>query len=338
MTKICIFGAGSIGGYLAACLKKTDADISLVARGPHKKAIEENGLTFIKNENTENYKIKVTDDVRTLGPQDYIFLSIKAHGISNIVSSLKEVMHSETVIISAVNGLPWWYFYKANTGTILDDKYIESVDPEGKIWNELNPKTAIGCVVYPACEIIEPGIVKHNYGERLSMGEPDGIKSERLKKIANLLIAGGMKVPQKNNLRDEIWIKLWGNCSFNIISALHNKSLDEIGKNIELLETVRKMMEECRAVGEKIGVKFNVTIDHRINAAISIVGHKPSTTQDLQLKRPLEIDPIIGSIIELGNKLGIETPTLKLKNNELKSKAEKLGLYNRSKLIDEITN
>ena len=193
-------------------------------------------------------------------------------------------------------------------------------------------------VVYPACEIIEPGIVKHNYGERLSMGEPDGIKSERLKKIANLLIAGGMKVPQKNNLRDEIWIKLWGNCSFNIISALHNKSLDEIGKNIELLETVRKMMEECRAVGEKIGVKFNVTIDHRINAAISIVGHKPSTTQDLQLKSPLEIDPIIGSIIELGNKLGIETPTLKLKNNELKSKAEKLGLYNRSKLIDEITN
>ena len=146
-----------------------------------------------------------------------------------------------------------------------------------------------------------------------------------------------MKVPQKNNLRDEIWIKLWGNCSFNIISALHDKSLDEIGNDENLLGTVRKMMEECKSVGEKVGVKFNVSIDHRIKAAISIIGHKPSTTQDLHAKRPLEIDPIIGSIIELGNKLKIDTPTLKEMNSKIKIKAEELGLYSRSEIIDQIT-
>jgi len=338
MSKICIFGAGSIGGYIATCLKKTSAEVSLVARGPHKKAIEENGLTLIKKNDEENHKFFVTDDVKKLDIQDYIFISIKAHAITNIAETLKNIIGENTCIISAVNGLPWWYFYKAKTGTALDNKHIETVDPNGKVWKSLNPEKALGCVVYPACEILKPGVIKHNEGERLSMGEPAGIKSERLKKIADLLISGGLKVPQKNNLRDEIWIKLWGNCSFNIISALHNKSLDEIGKDQELLSMVRKMMEECKTVGEKIGVKFNVSIDHRIKAAVSIVGHKPSTTQDLHAKRPLEIDPIIGSIIELGNKLNIETPMLKQKNNEIKQKAEELGLYTRSKIIDEITN
>jgi len=270
--------------------------------------------------------------------QDYIFISIKAHSISNIVDTLSPIINDQTSIISAVNGLPWWYFYKANTGTDLDNKCIESVDPSGKIWNSFKPEKAIGCVDYPACEIIEPGVIKHNEGERFSLGEPDGTKSERLKKIANLLIAGGLKVPQKKNLRDEIWIKLWGNCSFNPVSALTNTTLDQIGNDKELLKLVRKMMEECQLVGEKIGVKFNVSIDDRIKGATSVIGHKPSTTQDLNAGKPLEIDPIIGSIIEIGNKLKIETPTLKKINSRLKLKAENMGLYQRSKLIDEITN
>tara|TARA_A100001015_G_C14831064_1_gene648604 strand:- start:338 stop:976 length:639 start_codon:yes stop_codon:yes gene_type:complete len=197
---------------------------------------------------------------------------------------------------------------------------------------------ALGCVVYPAAEITEPGVIKHNGGERFTLGEPDGSKSERLKVIADLLIAGGLKAPQKSNLRDEIWIKLWGNCSFNIVSALHNKSLDEIGNDPELLKIVRKLMEECQSVGEKIGVKFNVSIDHRINAAISIKGHKPSTTQDLHAKRPLEIDPIIGSIIEIGNKVDVKTTNLKMEYENIKNKAENLGLYKRSKLIDQVTS
>ena len=332
MIKVCIFGAGSIGGYLAACLSKNNIDLSLIARGPHKKAIEENGLTLIKKDKTENFKLKVTDDPKELGIQDYIFISVKAHAISNIVDSLQSLIGENTTIISAVNGLPWWYFHKANTGTNLDEKHIDSVDPDGKIWNSLKPSRALGCVVYPAAEITEPGVIKHNGGERFTLGEPDGSKSERLKIIADLLIAGGLKAPQKSNLRDEIWIKLWGNCSFNIVSALHDKSLDEIGNDPELLNIVKKLMEECQSVGEKIGVKFNVSIDHRIK------GHKPSTTQDLHAKRPLEIDPIIGSIIEIGNKINVNTENLKSEYNKLKQKAEGLGLYKRSKIIDQITN
>ena len=338
MTKICIFGAGAIGGYIAASLTKTDAEISLVARGPHKKAIDENGLTFIKNGKSENFKFKITDDPKILDVQDYIFISIKAHSISNIVDTLSPIINDQTSIISAVNGLPWWYFYKANTGTDLDNKCIESVDPSGKIWNSFKPEKAIGCVVYPACEIIEPGVIKHNEGERFSLGEPDGSKSERLKKIDDLLIAGGLKVQQKKNIRDVIWIKLCGNCSFNPVSALTNKTLDEIGKDKELLVSVRKLMEECQMVGEKIGVKFNVSIDNRIKGATSVVGHKPSTTQDLNAGKPLEIDPIIGSIIEIANKLKVETPNLKTINSRLKIKAENMGLYKRSKLIDELTS
>ena len=338
MTKICIFGAGAIGGYIAACLKKTNAEISLIARGAHKKAIEEKGLTLIKNNKSENFKFNVTDDPKTLDVQDYIFISVKAHSISNIVDNLSPIINDQTSIISTVNGLPWWYFYKSNTGTSLDNKYIESVDPNGKIWNTFKPERAIGCVVYPACEITEPGVIKHNEGERFSLGEPDGTKSVRLKKIADLLIAGGLKVPQKKNLRDEIWIKLWGNCSFNPVSALTNKTLDEIGKDKELIDLVRKLMEECQMVGEKIGVKFNVSIDDRIKGATSVIGHKPSTTQDLNAGKPLEIDPIIGSIIEIANKLKVETPNLKTINSRLKIKAENMGLYKRSKLIDKLTS
>ena len=338
MKKICIFGAGSIGGYLATCLNKNNIDLSLIARGPHKKAIEKNGLTLIKNDKSENFKLRVTDDPKELGIQDYIFISVKAHAISNIVESLQSLIGENTTIISAVNGLPWWYFHKANTGTDLDETHINSVDPDGKIWNSLKPSRALGCVVYPAAEITEPGVIKHNGGERFTLGEPDGSKSERLKVIADLLIAGGLKAPQKSNLRDEIWIKLWGNCSFNIVSALHDKSLDEIGNDPELLKIVRKLMEECQSVGEKIGVKFNVSIDHRINAAISIKGHKPSTTQDLYAKRPLEIDPIIGSIIEIGNKVDVKTTNLKKEYENIKNKAENLGLYKRSKLIDQVTS
>ena len=337
MTKICIFGAGAIGGYIAACLSKTNIELSLIARGPHKEAIEKKGLTFIKDGKTENLKLTVTDDPKNLEIQDYIFISVKAHSISNIVDSLSSIIDEQTSIISTVNGLPWWYFHKANTGTNLDDTYLESVDPEGKIWKTIKPQQAIGCVVYPACEIIEPGVIKHNEGEKFSLGEPDGTRSERLKKIADLLIAGGLKVPQKKNLRNEIWIKLWGNCSFNPVSALTNKTLDQIGKDKELINLVRELMKECQLVGEKIGIKFNVSIDDRINGAISIMNHKPSTTQDLNAGKPLEIDPIIGSIIEIANKLNVEVPNLKKINSQLKLKAENLGLYQRSKIIDKLT-
>ena len=337
MTKICVFGAGAIGGYLACSLKKTSADVSIIARGEHKHAIEQKGLKLIKGNDQETHKFNVTDSPIELPVQDFIFLSVKAHSIPSILDSLLPIVGKNTSIISAVNGLPWWYFYKANTETILDNQHIETVDPNGRIWKILGPEKAIGCVVYPACEIVEPGIIKHNEGDRFSLGEPNGMNSERLKTISDLLIAGGLKAPQKKNLRNEIWVKLWGNCSFNIVSALTGATLDELGKYNETLNLIKAIMRECQSVSEKIKIKFSISLDHRISGATSIHGHKPSTTQDLEANKPLEIDPIIGSIIEIGNKLKVEMPMLKAANALIKLKGEKLGLYKRSKMIDKLT-
>jgi len=337
MINICIFGAGAIGGYLGCCLSKAGANISLIARGAHKEAIEKNGLRLISNENSENFNLKVTDNPKELNTQDYIILAVKAHAISNIVTSLQPLLNNKTTVLSAVNGLPWWYFYKANSQTKLENSHIESVDPNGLIWNTIDPKRALGCVVYPACEIEKPGVIRHITGNRFSLGEPDGINSERLKILSNLLIAGGLKAPQKKRIRDEIWIKLWGNCSFNPLSALTGASLDVIGNDLGSRLLITQLMEECQNVGQALGVKFNVSIEDRINGATSIIGHKPSTRQDIEMKRPLEIDPIMSAIIEIGQKLNIPTPMLKNINAILKLKADYLGLYQRNKTIELLT-
>jgi len=337
MINICIFGAGAIGGYLGCCLSKAGANISLIARGAHKEAIEKNGLRLISNENSENFNLKVTDNPKELNTQDYIILAVKAHAISNIVTSLQPLLNNKTTVLSAVNGLPWWYFYKANSQTKLENSHIESVDPNGLIWNTIDPKRALGCVVYPACEIEKPGVIRHIKGNRFSLGEPDGINSERLKILSNLLIAGGLKAPQKKRIRDEIWIKLWGNCSFNPLSALTGASLDVIGNDLGSRLLITQLMEECQNVGQALGVKFNVSIEDRINGATSIIGHKPSTRQDIEMKRPLEIDPIMSAIIEIGQKLNIPTPMLKNINAILKLKADYLGLYQRNKTIELLT-
>ena len=337
MINICIFGAGAIGGYLGCCLSKAGANVSLIARGAHKEAIETNGLTLISNESSENFNLKVTDNPNDLNTQDYIILAVKAHAISNIVTSLQPLLNNKTTVLSAVNGLPWWYFYKANSQTKLENSYIESVDPNGLIWDTIDPKRALGCVVYPACEIEKPGVIKHIKGNRFSLGEPDGVNSERLKILSNLLIAGGLKAPQKKRIRDEIWIKLWGNCSFNPLSAITGASLDVIGNDQGSRMLITQLMEECQNVGQALGIKFNVSIEDRINGATLIIGHKPSTRQDIEMKRPLEIDPIMSAIIEIGQKLNIPTPMLKNINAILKLKADYLGLYQRSKVIESLT-
>ena len=337
MINICIFGAGAIGGYLGCCLSKAGANVSLIARGAHKEAIEKNGLRLISNENSENFNLKVTDNPKELNTQDYIILAVKAHAITNIVTSLQPLLNNETTVLSAVNGLPWWYFYKANSQTKLENSHVESVDPNGLIWNTIDPKRALGCVVYPACEIEKPGVIRHIKGNRFSLGEPDGINSERLKILSNLLIAGGLKAPQKKRIRDEIWIKLWGNCSFNPLSAITGASLDVIGNDLGSRLLITQLMEECQNVGQALGVKFNVSIEDRINGATSIIGHKPSTRQDIEMKRPLEIDPIMSAIIEIGQKLNIPTPMLKNINAILKLKADYLGLYQRNKTIELLT-
>ena len=335
--KICVFGAGAIGGYIGCSLSKAGANVSLIARGPHKEAIEKNGLTLITGSRSENFNLRVTENPEELETQDYIIIGVKAHAIANIVEDLKPLLNKNTTILSAVNGIPWWYFYKANSNTILENTHIDSVDPDGIIWKNINPERALGCVVYPACEIEKPGVIKHIEGNRFSLGEPSGINTDRLKILSDLFIKGGLKAPQKKNLRDEIWIKLWGNCSFNPISAITGASLDIIGNDPSSRNLIKQMMLECQKVGEAVGVNFGVSIDKRIDGASSIIGHKPSTRQDIEMKRPLEIDPIMSAIIEIGNKLNIATPMLKHINSILKLKANYLGLYKRNDLIEKLT-
>ena len=326
-SKICIFGAGAIGGYLAACLHDAGADVSLIARGPHLKAIKENGLKLEINGEMRSFNLNASDDPADFGQQDYVIIALKAHGIIHITQSIQPLLGPETAVVSAVNGLPWWYFHKANTNTVLDDKPLISVDPEASIWTKIGPKRAIGCVVYPACEISKPGIITHIEGNRISLGEPSGESTKRIKTLSDLMIRGGLKAPQKKRIRDEIWIKLWGNCSFNPVSALTGASLDKIAEDLETRKLVAEIMSECKQVGEALSIRFAVSIEDRINGAGRIIGHKPSTRQDIEMGRPLEIDPLVTALIEIAKQLQIDTPRLVSISALLKLQARTLGLY-----------
>ena len=327
MTRICIFGAGAIGGYLAAALDNAGAAVSLVARGPHLEAILKNGLTFEKDGVTSTHHLPASSDPADLGPQDVVFLAVKAHGIPAIIDGLKPLLHDDTIIVPAVNGLPWWYFHGAGTGTALDEQPLLAVDPDRRIWDEIGPQRAIGCVVYPACEIAAPGHVRHLDGDRFSLGEPSGERTDRIRDLSALMIAGGLKAPVRPCIRDEIWIKLWGNCSFNPVSALTGATLDEIGNDPGSRQLVTDIMTEVQAIGEAAGARFGVSIDKRIAGATAIVGHKPSTRQDIEAGRPLEIDPILTAVIELADRLEIEAPALSRVTALLKLQAATLGLY-----------
>ncbi len=327
MTRICIFGAGAIGGYLAAALDNAGAAVSLVARGPHLEAILKNGLTFEKDGVISTHHLPASRDPADLGPQDVVFLAVKAHGIPAIIDGLKPLLHDDTIIVPAVNGLPWWYFHGAGTGTALDEQPLLAVDPDRRIWDEIGPQRAIGCVVYPACEIAAPGHVRHLDGDRFSLGEPSGERTDRIRDLSALMIAGGLKAPVRPRIRDEIWIKLWGNCSFNPVSALTGATLDEIGNDPGSRQLVTDIMTEVQAIGEAAGARFGVSIDKRIAGATAIVGHKPSTRQDIEAGRPLEIDPILTAVIELADRLEIEAPALSRVTALLKLQAATLGLY-----------
>ena len=327
MTRICIFGAGAIGGYLAAALDNAGAAVSLVARGPHLEAILKNGLTFEKDGVTSTHHLPASSDPADLGPQDVVFLAVKAHGIPAIIDGLKPLLHDDTIIVPAVNGLPWWYFHGAGTGTALDEQPLLAVDPDRRIWDEIGPQRAIGCVVYPACEIAAPGHVRHLDGDRFSLGEPSGERTDRIRDLSALMIAGGLKAPVRPRIRDEIWIKLWGNCSFNPVSALTGATLDEIGNDPGSRRLITDIMTEVQAISEAAGARFGVSIDKRIAGATAIVGHKPSTRQDIEAGRPLEIDPILTAVIELADRLEIEAPALSRVTALLKLQAATLGLY-----------
>lgn len=336
MTRICVFGAGAIGGYLAAALDQAGADVSVVARGPHLAAMQANGLTLRMAGAETNHRIRATDNPADLGPQDYVITALKAHSVPPIVDSFAPLLSPGTAIVPAVNGIPWWYFHGADTGTELDGTWLETVDPGGAQWKAFGPERAIGCVVYPACDVPEPGIVQHKSGNRFTLGEPDGSASERVEVLSKLMIAGGLKAPRKTTLRDELWIKLWGNSSFNPVSALTGASLDLIGADTACRSVVRDIMIEGRAVGEALGVRFNVDIERRIRGGADIQGHKPSTRHDVELGRPMEIDALVSTVQELARRLSIPTPTLDTVAALLRMQGQVLGLYTRREALEAI--
>ena len=338
MTKICIFGAGAIGGYMAHALIKAGADVSLIARGPHLEGLRDNGLTLIKEGVAETLAVRATDTPEELGRQDYVISALKAHSVAPVIDRFKPLLADHTALVPAVNGIPWWYFYKAGSDSAMENRWLETSDPGGVQWAAFGPERAIGCVVYPACEISAPGKITLKSGDRFTLGEPDGQRSERVMKLSELMRAGGLRAPVKPRLRDEIWIKLWGNCSFNPVSALTGASLDLIGNDPASRAVIRDAMIECRKVGLAVGARFNLDIERRIQGGADIIGHKPSTRHDVELGRPMELDALTSTVLELARRLEIETPTLNAISALVRLQGSVLGLYDKQDSIETAIN
>ena len=307
--KICVFGAGAIGGLVGARLAgRTDAEVSLIARGPHLAAMRQNGLK-VRDENGETtVKVTATDDPSTLGVQDTVLIALKAHSVPTILAGLKPLLGPDTAVVTAQNGVPWWYFHRS--GDEHEGSRIEAVDPGGRIWDTIGPERAIGCVVHPAADLEEPGIVRHTEGERLPLGEPSGERSERALALSKLLVSAGFRAPVRPNIRAEIWVKLWGNLSFNPISALTGATLAAICREDGTRNVARAMMLEAQGVAEALGIEFPIDVDRRIAGAAAVGEHKTSMLQDLELGRPMEVDALVTAVHELGRLTGRLTPTI----------------------------
>jgi len=323
--KIAIYGAGAIGAHLGAMLARTEHEVSLIARGPHLKAMQENGLTFRSEEEAFTVYPTATDDPASLGPQDYVIVTLKAHQSAGVVDLMQPLLGSETAVVTCTNGVPWWYFY--GLGGELEGKTLETVDPGAKQWRELGPERAIGCIVYPAAEIVEPGICQHIEGNTYSLGEPSGKRTDRAKTLSQALIAAGLRAPVRTAIRDEIWVKLWGNLCFNPISALTHATLEDIGADPPVRELVIKLMQEGQTVGEALGARFKLPLAKRLNGAVAVGAHKTSMLQDLERGRPLEIDALVTAVAELGDIVGVDTPYLDAVLGLVQLRAKTAGLY-----------
>ena len=323
--KICIFGAGAIGGYLGAKLAAHGTDVSLVARGAHLDAMRTNGLRLIEETGETNVSVTASSDPQDLGEQDYLLITLKAHSVPPMVEKMAPLIGKHTTILSCVNGVPWWYFYKF--GGDLEGTQLESVDPAGAQWNGFGPEKVLGCVVYPAAEVVEPGIIKHIEGNRFSLGEPDGQKSDRIVTLSRIFTEVGLKAPVRPRIRDEIWVKLWGNLSFNPISALTHATLDILCTDPSTRIVARNMMLEAQHIAEKLGVKFPIDVDRRIDGGAAVGAHRTSMWQDLDMGRPMEIDALVGSVKELGHITNTPTPTIDSVLGLIQMRGKMAGVY-----------
>lgn len=307
--KICIFGAGAIGGYMAAKLVQAGADVSIVARGPHLAVIQAQGLTLLEEgADPVTVQVRASAEAAELGPQDYVIVTLKAHSVPPVVGRMQPLIGPGTTIVSGVNGVPWWYFHKI--GGPLEGTRLQSVDPGNVQWDGFGPDRVLGCVVYPAAEVSQPGTIRHIEGTRFSLGEPDGSKSDRAVALSLALQTAGLKAPVRPRLRDEIWVKLWGNLSFNPISALTHATLDVLCTDPGTRDVARRMMVEAQRIAEKLGVSFPIDVERRIDGGAAVGAHRTSMLQDLDAGRPMEIDALVGSVQELGRITGTPTPTV----------------------------
>ena len=322
--KICIYGAGAIGGYLGAQLALAGEDVTLIARGAHLEAMQQDGLRLLIDGEERVAHPRCTSDPSDAGPQDYVIVTLKAHSAPAVVGPMQALFGPETAVVTAVNGVPWWYFYDLD-GEWRDHR-LESVDPGGVQWEGIGPERAIGCVVYPATEVVEPGVIRHIDGNRFTLGEPSGEKTGRIQALATALISAGFRAPIRR-IRDEIWLKLWGNLCFNPISALTLETLDVVATQAGTRGVSRAMMLEAQAIGEKLGVRFSVDIEKRIDGAAAVGAHRTSMLQDLERGRPMEIDALVTAVQEMGRLVRVPTPTIGVVLALVQQRAHVAGSY-----------
>ncbi len=323
--KIAIFGAGAIGGFLGARLAAAGADVTFIARGPHLAAMQANGVRLVSGGEALVVHPRCTADAKEAGIQDYVVVTLKAHSLPAAAPHIARMMGTDSALVTGINGVPYWYFYGLDSP--FRDRHIESVDPGGRLWEVLPPSRTIGCVVYPAAEVTAPGVIEHIYGERFSVGEPDGSRSPRVEDFSRLLISAGLKAPIRPRIRDEIWVKLWGNCAFNPVSALTTSTLDRITGDPELRALCRSMMLEAKAVAETLGTRFVIDVEKRIDGAAEVGEHKTSMLQDLERGRPMEIDALLGGVVELGELVGQAMPICRSVLALVRERALQAGCY-----------
>jgi len=304
--KFLIAGAGAIGAYMGASMARAGQDVTLFARGPHLRAMQEHGVRVKSVDGDFEAHPKISENLEEVGPVDVIFLGVKAHGLTQLAPQLKPVLGPDTTVVGTQNGIPWWFFQ--GWGGDYEGTHLERVDPGGTIANAIDPPRVIGSIVYFATEIVEPGVIRHTEGNRISLGEPDGTRSERIRQIAEALIAAGLRSPVTTRIRQEIWVKILGNVAFNPISALTGATLVQMARDPEVRALVRKIMEETEAVGAKLGLELPITIDQRIAGAEKVGEHKTSMLQDLEAGRPIELEAIVGAVVELGERLNVPMP------------------------------
>jgi 2-dehydropantoate 2-reductase len=306
--KICIVGAGAIGGLMGAKLALAGEEVTLIARGAHLEAMQKNGLKLIEEDSSEHVakNVRATSKIAEAGKQDVVILALKAHQVEPIAKEIPALFHDQTVVVTTQNGIPWWYFQKH--GGEFEGRRVETVDPQGYLMASIEVERILGCVVYPAAEIVSPGVIKLIEGNRFPVGELDGSETERVKNITATFTKAGFKSPVLKDIRSEIWLKLWGNLSFNPISALTHSTLVDICQFPLTRQLAADMMTEAQTIAHKLNIEFRVSLEKRIAGAEKVGKHKTSMLQDIEIGRAIEIDALVGAVIELGKLTQTPTP------------------------------